>query len=81
MNHTFTDQCLGCRLGLRLKETDEVRLDLLHRLVRNIWDMSAIANDADQAGYDILDDLIVETGEDVVAEYLGTQVPGTSTHH
>lgn len=81
MSHPFTDACLGCRLGLRLNETDEVRLNLLHRLVRNIWDMSTIAHDADQVDYNILSDLVVEAGEDVVAEYLGTQVPGTSTHH
>lgn len=81
MSHAPTDQCLGCRLAARLQETDQLRINMLHRLVANMYEMTRLCYEADQVDFDVTSELIESAAEDIIAEYLGNQLPGTSTHH
>lgn len=81
MSHPIDDQCIGCKACMRLQETEQVKVDMIHHLVRNMLDLQQLCHAADQIDFDILDELIESTVEDCINEYLAIQPPSTLTHH
>lgn len=80
-NHPTTDACLGCIVCKRLQETDQEKVDLIHDLTRNMLDLQRICYEADEIEFEVMDELIESTIEDVISESLGVQPPSTATHH
>lgn len=80
MTHHVTHQCLGCRVCARLNEHDPERIGLLHQLTANMLDLQQICLAGDEIEYDVLSEINESAVEDVINEYLGMQMPGTSTH-
>lgn len=81
MSHPIDPACLGCQVCIRLQETDEERVAMIHHFARNMLDLTQLCHAADQIDFDIMSELIESTIEDCISERLGAQPPSTSTHH